>query len=554
MENQEIQSKVQKLKTVDDLASLLTAIKKDEFVNAKTPVTRKQLLHFANSKIVPNRYHTFHIRKKSGGLREINAPTHQLNVLLRLLNIMLKAVYTPGPSAMGFTTGRSIVDNAAPHIGQHYVLNLDLSNFFPSIPQARVWARIQCPPFNFTKEVASVIAGLCCTENEDKTGNVLPQGAPTSPLLTNAICDRLDRQMRALARRLGLHYSRYADDMTFSSMYNVFQPDGDFMKEVRDVVTGQGFTLNEKKTRLLRTGQRQEVTGLTVNERVNVSRKYVRDLRCILHVWEKEGYGKAYSYFYPHYKSEKGYIKKGEPVMENVIDGKLNFLRMVKGATNACYQKLLKRYQSLLLDVFTDDSLQKESYTYVQPYAMADFETDFQTKVTLVVTPKGKLVGKCKIAESDKTIAISKATQEFLCPSLASSAPGDTITSKFLDNCFVTLCRQKGKNFWMITKFKPKRSRCLPIPDAKLDHSMVDEVMNLWKEEGLAAAVDMFADWLNGGIITKSKQVKPKNKSKNVKKAAGLTPSLDDIIERLRKSGFDLSLLAPNESEDIMNL
>lgn len=549
MENQEIQSKVQKLKTVDDLASLLTAIKKDEFSNVKAPVTRKQLLYFAYSKNVSNRFHTFHIRKKSGGQREINAPTRQLGVLLRLLNIMLKAVYIPGPSAMGFTEGRSIVDNAAPHIGQHYVLNLDLSNFFPSVPQARVWARIQCPPFNFTKEVASVIAGLCCTENEDKTGNVLPQGAPTSPLLTNAICDRLDRQMRALARRHGLHYSRYADDMTFSSMYNIFQPDGDFMKEVREVISGQGFVLNEKKTRLLRTGQRQEVTGLTVNERVNVSRKYVRDLRCILHVWEKEGYGKAYSYVYPHYKSEKGYIKKGEPVMENVIDGKLNFLRMVKGANNACYQKLLERYQRLLLNVFTDDGLQKESYTYVQPYSMSDFEADFQTKVTLAVTPKGKLVGKCKIAGSDKTLAISKVTQEFLCPSLASHTSGDTISSDALDNCFVTLCRQKGKNFWLITKFKPKRSRSLPIPDARLDHSMVDEVMNLWKDDGLATAVEMFGDWLNGGIITKSKQVNSKDKRKNVKKTAGLALSLDDIMEQLRKTGIDLNALASNKDE-----
>lgn len=492
MERQEILTKAHNLKTVGDLADLLTEIKRDEFSCVKRPVTPGQLLHFKSSKYAPQRYRTFYIPKKSGGLREIHAPKPRLATLLHLLNIMLKAVYTPGPSAMGFAEGRSIVDNASQHTGQYYVLNLDLCDFFSSIPQARVWARIKCPPFNFSDEVARVIAGLCCTLNKEKTHNVLPQGAPTSPLLTNAVCDRLDRQMRALARRYGLHYSRYADDMTFSSMYNVFQPEGEFMKKVRETVTAQGFTLNEKKTRLLRSNQRQEVTGLTVNNRVNVSRKYVRDLRCVLHVWEKEGYDKAYAYFYPHYKKEKGYIKKGEPVLENVIDGKLNFLRMVKGSDNACFQKLYRRYQNLLVNAVAEDNLKKGDYVYVQPYSVHKFESYFDTKITLEVTPRGVLVGKCKIASIDETLSVSKDAQNFLCPTLANLNPGDVVKNERLMECFVTLCCRAGKNFWLITKFEPRRSKNLPVP-ANVSSGMVDELLKIWNEKGLRAASEKFA-------------------------------------------------------------
>ena len=111
--------------------------------------------------------------------------------------------------------------------------------------------------------------------------------------------------------------------MTFSSMHNVYQENSDFRLEIERIVIEQGFKMNSSKTRLLKTGSRQEVTGLTVNSIANVSRKYISDLRWILHIWEKEGYAKAYALFYPKYKQEKGYIKKGEPVMENVIGGKL---------------------------------------------------------------------------------------------------------------------------------------------------------------------------------------------------------------------------------------
>jgi len=256
---------------------------------------------------------------------------------------------------MGFTEGRSVVDNAQKHLGMNYVLNLDLKDFFPSIVQPRVWKRLQLKPFNFPVPVASAIAGLCCMKEirEDTDGKktehfVLPQGAPTSPIITNMICDKLDHRLAGLAKRFGLNYTRYADDITFSSMHNVYQKHGEFFAELYRIIEGQGFTVNEKKTRLQKNGSRQEVTGITVSEKLNVTQKYVNDLRNIIYIWDRYGYSVAYSKFFPKYKQEKGHVKKGNPDLVNVIDGKLMYLKMVKGDEDSVYKRLHGKFIKLL--------------------------------------------------------------------------------------------------------------------------------------------------------------------------------------------------------------
>lgn len=499
MEKDIIKKRLAKVKSLKDFAMLLNDIKREEFGTSKYKITDKQLLHFSSPKIVPNRYKTFHISKKNGEKREINAPCYQLGIILYILNIVFKAIYTPSKSTMGFTEGRSVVDNASVHTGHHYVFNIDLKDFFPSIPQARVWKRIQYAPFNFPVEVANVVAGLCCHTNADGTQNVLPQGASTSPLLTNAICDTLDRRMNCVARKFGVHYTRYADDMTFSSLHNVYQEDSDFRKEIKSIITEQGFTINENKTRLQRDGERQEVTGLIVNEKVNLARKYSRDLRCILHVWEKEGYGNAYAYFYPKYKKDKGYVKKGEPVMENVIGGKLNYLRMVKGSTNSAYLKLLERYDKLQMVIYLDNETDKgKSYVYVHSYKLAEFEGLFQTSIGLRVSKNKKLVGFCEMYGKEKVIAISKKTQKWLCKSVAEIAPDTVISSDNLSKCFVTLCRDKGKNFWLITKEQMQRSKCLSIQNVHID---INHLLSIWEKDGLEDAVMAFHYCVDGGNL-----------------------------------------------------
>lgn len=497
MEKSAIIETLKNMKTVSDLASVLDSIKQNEFGSIRYTISEKMLRHFSSDSIAPKRFRTFHIRKKSGGLREIKAPCRQLDVILTCVNILLKSVYEPSDAAMGFTAGRSVVNNAQLHTGHNYVFNIDLKDFFPSIPQARVWKRLQLAPFNFPKDIASVLAGLCCSYDKTLKENVLPQGSPASPLLTNAICDKLDRKMRGVAKRFGLHYSRYADDMTFSSMHNVYQEGSEFRNEIQRIITEQGFRMNEAKTRLQKTGARQEVTGLTVNAVANVSRQYVSDLRWILHKWEKEGYAKAYALFYPKYKHEKGYIKKGEPVMENVIGGKLNYLKMVRGANNPAYQKLVYRFDALQELVFVDSETDdKKSYVYVQPYTMVDFQALFHTEVSLTVSRDGKLVGKCTIDNREKILPISKSTQTILCPDLADKAEGEMIQAESLDQCFVTLCRSKGKNFWLITKFEPKRSHCLSAQNLKVSPN---ELLSLWENCGFENAAEKLALFVQYG-------------------------------------------------------
>ena len=490
----EMLKQCQPMKTLGDLADVLDKIKQELFGSVQYSVSEKMLKHFSSDKIAPKRFRMFHIRKKSGGLREIKAPCRQLDVILTCVNELLKSVYIPSEAAMGFASGKSVLDNAQIHVGHNYVFNIDLKDFFPSIPQARVWKRLQLSPFNFSTEIANVLAGLCCTFDEELGRNVLPQGSPASPLLTNAICDTLDRRMKGVAKRFGLHYSRYADDMTFSSMHNVYQENGDFRQEIFRIIKEQGFIMNDKKTRLQKAGARQEVTGLTVNAIANVSRKYISDLRWILHIWEKEGYAKAYALFYPKYKHEKGYIRKGEPVMENVIGGKLNYLRMVRGANNPAYQKLQSRYDALQELVFVDSETdESKSYVYVQPYGLNEFQTLFHTSITLSVSREKKLVGKCEIDGRMKTLALSKTTQAVLCPNLSSLNPGDVVTSEDFDKCFVTLCRHKGKNFWLITKFEPKRSRCLSVQNLRVDP---DDLLSLWANYGLESTVEGLAMYI----------------------------------------------------------
>lgn len=385
MDNQNLIEKIRQLATRSDLLSLLNEVKAELSGSHAYPFTLKQLSYLCNPGKHTKRYRTFSIPKKARGVRVICAPTGNLKWMQLCLNEIFKAVYSPSPYAMGFTCGRSVVDNALMHTNQHYVFNLDLKDFFPSIEQARVWKRLQLAPFNFTKEVASVVAGLCCKridglQKEDSARFVLPQGAPTSPLLTNAICDTLDRRLYGLAKRFGLHYSRYADDITFSSMHNVYQENGEFRKELSRIITEQRFTINDKKTRLQHCSERQEVTGLTVGRKVNVARKYVKDVRAILHIWEKYGENAAYATFYPRYMANRGNLQKGEPNIENVIYGKLCYLKMVKGEQDPVYIKLKTQFDRVC-NMLKPQHTQDWEYLFTLP--LIEFEKTLGIKLEI---------------------------------------------------------------------------------------------------------------------------------------------------------------------------
>lgn len=356
MEREQIAKLARQVKTRKDILELLNRIKQGEMERMRQadsyfPFTEKHLTYYCNPSHVYGRYTQFKIKKKTGGFRTITAPRNaSFKWLLRCVNIMLGAMYTPSDYAMGFTRGRSIVDNAQCHTGQNYVFNIDLKDFFPSIAQARVWGRLQTEPFNFPQEIASTLAGLCAMKDKADDGAiryVLPQGAPTSPIITNMVCDTLDRRLAGLAKRFGVHYTRYADDITFSSMHNVYQENGEFRTELNRIIEGQHFAINEAKTRLQKRGARQEVTGIIISDKVNVTKKYVRDLRNILYIWDRYGLAAAQSKFYSRYKVAKGHVKKGNPNMVNVLDGKLMYLKMVKGEKDPVFQRLYQKFCQL---------------------------------------------------------------------------------------------------------------------------------------------------------------------------------------------------------------
>ena len=319
-------------------------------------------------------YTSFSIKKKSGGVRVLHAPVKGLKEFQKALNLILQCMHEPHLAATGFVNGKSIVDNARVHVGQFYVYNLDLKDFFPSIDKSRVWGRLLVAPFNLNtsderKKIANMIAGLSCTpmeverfvENEwiKTTTSVLPQGAPTSPTLTNAICEKMDNRLSGVAKRFGLNYTRYADDITFSSKHNmyeiapnsfekIFVANSSFDREVRRIIADQNFHVKESKVRLQKEGYRQEVTGLLVNDKINVTQRYIKQLRQWLYYWETYGYDKAYSYFLQKYSMDKQNIIKGKPNMEMVLDGKLLYLKMVKGENDGTYLKLKERLDILI--------------------------------------------------------------------------------------------------------------------------------------------------------------------------------------------------------------
>lgn len=463
MERHVIKGKMAAMKSRIELLELLNALKFEETGVQARPFTSAQLSYFSNPQKC-KRFKTFSIPKKSGGVREISAPVEVLRSMLHYVNIALASMYNPKQCVTGFTEGRSIVDNARMHVRQNYVLNIDLSDFFTSIAQARVWKRLQVKPYNLASDVASVIAGLCSIEYRGEDGSaryVLPQGAPTSPILSNIICERLDYKLTKLAKDFGVNYSRYADDMTFSSMHNVYHENGEFITSLKRIISEENFKMNEKKTRLQKRGARQEVTGLNVTSHVNVTRKYVNWIRTMLHIWEKYGYQEAYSKFYPEYKAQSGETHKGEPDLVNVLSGKLLYMKMVKGEADSTYSKLNERFR-VLTDSLESTKLVDNNLKYYLTYTIFEFENKYLTTIDVKETPKGECFG-FYVADKWQDIFLSKKiNKEEFCMflmNLHTRSQGQNVKGYY----YISLCNgrdaivDKTNCFWLITNKKPKK-------------------------------------------------------------------------------------------------
>lgn len=490
------------MKTTRDFLNILNKIKMAELGERGYPFIMPHLNYFINPARNKNSYKSFSIPKKSGGERIISAPTAMLKSFLTYTGRLLQAFYEAPDYVIGFVPGKSVVDNAERHVGKNYVFNIDLHDFFPSVDKSRVWATLKHRPFNFNDTIADAIAGLCCTEMEvdGETKRVLPQGSPCSPILTNIVCRNLDHRLKKLAKEYKLRYSRYADDITFSGNRNVFQKDGAFRKKLEKIITEQNFSINEKKTRLQRKGERQEVTGLIVSDRVNVTREYVRGLDNLLYIWEKYGETEAYARFLVHY-APKHNRRRNKPDMRSVVRGKLLYLKMVKGADNEVWRHLQRRFNRL-----SGAKHSTENAVIRYRYTIADFEKKIGKAIQFKIDDKGLL--RCFFTLNDSNTAVSLSRYARTRISNIIVADDNEKLSRLKKNYLLLFYENVVGGFWRIER----KRRWVEIP---------------FEEE---TDVDVTSDMPSLG-----------NESSDV--AATFSKSTKEVLAALIESGFDLNTL-----------
>jgi RNA-directed DNA polymerase len=332
-----IRQKFTALATRADVASLLG-------------LTDKALRYRLYALSIQNQYQTFEIKKKSGGSRVITAPDLQLKRIQHRLHRILECVYEPKAAVHGFTAARSIKSNAEQHPKNKWVLNVDISEFFPSINFGRVRGMFMANPYNCAPQVATVLAKICCVNNQ------LPQGAPTSPIVSNMICARLDAHMNRLAASTKCKYTRYADDLTISTFRSRFPKEIAELKPVSGkikcvpgpklirVIRRNGFTISASKIRLSSLSQRQEVTGLVVNEKVNIPRKFVREIRAMLNNLRKLGVEECQHDYESKYSNRRHRSPSSKvPLFIWVLRGKIDYVGMIRGKEDHIYRDFLKQ-------------------------------------------------------------------------------------------------------------------------------------------------------------------------------------------------------------------
>ena len=346
MDRKKIKEQFLKLKTREDVATILG-------------ISEKSLRYFLYKRRPENMYHTFKIPKKDGTTREISAPDKELREIQRKLSSVLSAVYEPKVCAYGFINEKNNVGNAKQHTKKRLVFNIDLKDFFSQIHFGRVRGMLMNAPYSLPNEAATTIAQIACYNRQ------LPQGAPSSPVITNMICVPLDNSLMRLAKSTGCVYTRYADDITFSTYKHTFDKSLVYVDNEKVVIGNKlaavlkkhSFFVNPQKITLRSRVCRQEVTGLTVNVFPNLRRSYIKQLRAIIHSCEKFGLLAA----------AKVYVKKGlckNPNICGIIDnpgsedavkkwfkmvlvGKVHYIKQVKGAYSLTYLSFAQKVNAL---------------------------------------------------------------------------------------------------------------------------------------------------------------------------------------------------------------
>ena len=293
----------------------------------------------------PN-YSSYSIPKKKGGKRNIEAPGLELKFVQSQINFYLQHYYlTLKPKNVhGFVikdvtddSAFNIIENARLHIQSKYVLTVDLKDFFSSISASRILQLFSSDLFDYSDNLSKALTFLCTYKG------FLPTGSPASPVLSNFVCLELDQSLISFCNQNQLTYSRYADDLTFSSDCSFTDT---LIFQIQSIIEDNRFKINEKKVRIKSSNRKQIVTGLIVNDQVNINRKTLKLLRAILHDCKVNGLDNGIK---KHYKLQD------EPSLElklkfiNKLKGHINFVKQVRGddflfiKLDAEYRAIFKR-------------------------------------------------------------------------------------------------------------------------------------------------------------------------------------------------------------------
>lgn len=314
-----------------------------------------QLLHILYSQ--KQNYDSFTVKKKSGKSRIIDSPRTSIKILQDKVKPLIEAHYRVKKPVHGFVgNGKSIITNAEQHKKKNYVLNVDLEDFFHSVNFGRVQGIFRNIPFNMGIPAATVLAQICTHNGR------LPQGASTSPVLSNLASTSLDKKLVQIAKKFHLTYTRYADDLTFSSnkpfsnllVEREMQENGlerfKIGRIIEQAIKDSGFEVNHRKTRLQHKSQRQEVTGLVVNEGVNVNRKFIRKTRAMINEWRKDLVQAEIRFIKQRYHITDNEIQRSNlngSIYKRAVYGNLSFIKMVKGEEHSPYLTLCKQVLEL---------------------------------------------------------------------------------------------------------------------------------------------------------------------------------------------------------------
>ena len=300
-----------------------------------------------------NRYHEFSIAKNRGGKRVIYAPNEQLKEIQQQLLHLFEANYTVHRQAHGFVKGKDFVTNAEVHIGKNYIFTFDIENFFPSIKRSVVinYFRTNLKMINHTSKT---LADIVC-----HPAGFLPQGAPTSPMLSNLLLYQFDQNMDAIAKKYKCTYTRYADDITFSTNAAEFpraiaKQTEDNQWQVNETINAElksyGLRIHPEKVHMQKPNRKKVVTGVVVNEKLNVNRSYIKRIRAAIYNLQTKKYYKQEVCKVIGRSPDQAYFIDYEEVLKalRILRGQIEHIGNVRGKQDTYYLQLLKELRKLM--------------------------------------------------------------------------------------------------------------------------------------------------------------------------------------------------------------